>query len=435
MHLRDDSYLVVHAGSQLTRILFGLGDLLLPPTWQVPTRVFRSPQGYVAAASDNTSEVWPVVAGRIEDVEAFCFHLRQVVRLVMATNPQVAPGLVPLLLLLLLLWLRRLLEEVTRFVFEELPLAAFTVLPACLAAMFAVGKDNLLTACVIDVGHDKTDVCAIVDYQPVPYALETVPVGGLLINAALAPRLPQLLALQIESLKRSSIFEVLLPADKKASFFGADGLEDEGALDVAAIVTSDDPSKALNAETTGKLAAPNASLEVNQFTDEHGAVVAVHKQRFQGTEQLIAAILPAVYDALARIDDTNKRQELWNNLVITGATTAIAGFSDALLVQLADDWLVAPPLSKAELALATYQGSVAGVDLYSFFQVPRAMHPVRLPEYFPEWKKVEHSYEQCLPMLGGLIYAKQVFVDNDEGYVTKQSYDEEGPVALWAASY
>lgn len=66
-------------------------------------------------------------------------------------------------------------------------------------------------------------------------------VGGNDINKQLSKLLPNLTSSQIESLKKSSIYEVLNDEDKQNSFFGKDGFhqdEDDNEFDVAAIVTS-----------------------------------------------------------------------------------------------------------------------------------------------------------------------------------------------------
>ncbi|GMF03752.1 unnamed protein product [Ambrosiozyma monospora] len=191
--------------------------------------------------------------------------------------------------------------------------------------MFAYG--SYANACVIDVGYQKTEVTPIVDYQVFVPGSKVLDLGGQFINERLARLLPDLTPAQIETLKKSSIFESLSAEDAKNSFFGTDALaeknaDEDGVFDVAAIVTSDKSTREILAEQEkqkkgkkqAKKVKQNSELERNKFVDDDGYVIEVGKERFQGSAELIDSIARTVYKSLLHVTDPKRRQECYDAL-------------------------------------------------------------------------------------------------------------------------
>ena len=70
---REENFLLVHAGSQETKVLFGLQESLTPPQFKIPTVVYHDQLTNQYRATDPAGEyvkIHPIVGSRIVDVEA-----------------------------------------------------------------------------------------------------------------------------------------------------------------------------------------------------------------------------------------------------------------------------------------------------------------------------------------------------------------------------
>jgi len=311
-------------------------------------------------------------------------------------------------------------------------LNAFTIIPSSLSTIYAYGAQS--SGIVIDIGCDKTEITPIVDYGVVNHAKKLINVGGNDINVNLSKFLPHLSSSQIESLKKSSIYEVLNDEDKKNSFFGKDGLkndkDEDSEFDVAQIVTSGNTREFLEEREKKGEKIPNAQLENNKFIDEDGKEITVGKERFKGTDNLIHNISNGVYDSLSKVVDLNKRQDCWDNILVVGRTSKLKGFIDALNTQLIEDHLVGKDIQENPAQVAFQSTSSSSIV---FNQVPNSIRFGKMPEYFPEWKKTGYSDGF---FLGGQIVSKQIFgTHNENFFVTRQGYNDKGPLAIWETSF
>lgn len=375
--------------------------------------------------------IYPISKGRIVNIDAFNFFLKLIYKSILSKHPNV--NNIPFLLLSSSEWSRLDIEYITQYVFESMELNAFTIIPSSLATVYAYGAQP--NGVIIDIGYDKTEITPVVDYEVVNHAKKTLEKGGNDINEELSKLLPNLTSQQIELLKKSPIFEVLNDEDKKNSFFGKDGLSandtGENEFDVAAIVTSGRTREILEErEKRAQDAIPNAQLEKNSFIDQDNNEVTIGKERFKGTESLISSISLKTREALNKIVDLSKRQECWDHILIVGKTSKIKGFIDSLNTQLIEDHLVGKELQENP-AQAAFQTTSSSSIVYN--QVPNSVRFGKMPEYFPEWKKAGYSDGF---FLGGQIVAKQIFGTNNENFfVTRQSYNEKGPLAIWETSF
>jgi len=206
-----------------------------------------------------------------------------------------------------------------------------------------------------------------------------------------------------------------------------------------------------------------------------------------GTERFLAAsdgildtIADTIYRTILSVDDTSKRQDAWDGLVICGSGSKVRGFKDSLLATLNNRFLVSPSsatmfMSELPSNMATPSGTGSMTPNASFMGTPphqpptaSAVNPLLLaattasnpalananssygglngtthsshsqsptsiktaipPSYFPEWK----SYEEAV-FLGSQIAAKVIFVvdqGTSKGCLTRMEFNEEGPSAI-----
>lgn len=431
----------------------------MPPDIEIPTVVYKSYSAdgkvsYHSQPSESREEIRPIENGSITDLSAFLGFLRLVYVSILHDTSTRRPDAfegelsnIPLLLMGHHSWSQFESESITQFVFESLQIKNALLLPVSLASSYAMG--SLQNCCVIDIGTNHTDVIPIIDYTPLDAYTSKISYGGQLINDQLSKLLPDLTADQIEDLKKSPIFEVLTEDAKKLSAFDfqENSETDEGALDVAAIVTSGRDTREILEERERQKTeknVPNAQLESNTFTDRHGNTITVGKSRFQGCDQLIKKISSRVGKALDQIDDIVKLRGIWENIIVIGGTSAIHGFKEALLAQLMVDYLKVEPederLKREQEAMgalpAKRKNKFMGTGFISnleYVQAPSVIKLAKYPEYFPEWKK--HGYSK-IAFLGAQIVSKQIFTHSkDTFYMTKEKYDARGPAGLWEVMF
>lgn len=357
------------------------------------------------------------------------------------------PPLTALLLLTSEPWNRLQIENITQYVFETLKIPAFSILPTSLSATFAYGVQD---AVVIDVGKDKTEITPVIEYTPITVSQQTIKYGSSLINKYLEKNLPDLTPGQVEDLKKSDIYEVLSEDAAKNSWFGLNDMpdtkttEDDGVIDVAAIVTSGRTREILAEREKEKHQKPgekekaNEDREFNTFTDSEGKIIQVGKERFHGAEELIDKIASSVGEVLKHLHNVNGRQECWDNVIIVGRGSSIKGFKEALLFSLQSKFVISRPTTGSELPsmFNTGYNTPTGLGTPSYSrggqghgQVPVQIRVPKTLDYFPEWKS--HGWEEA-SILGAQIAAKQIFGGSVDGtYVSRTDYNEMGPPSIW----
>ncbi|AQZ15304.1 ARP9 (YMR033W) [Zygosaccharomyces parabailii] len=454
---RLDSILIIYPKSQTTVVQFGLhDDVFLVPDVEFPTRVYKTVNSsgisvYSSAATPSSEEIHPIQNGSIVDLEAFLFFLRLIyVSILSNRSKQSGPesfdaelSNIPVFIITHHSWSQFQLETITQFLFEVLRTNGTMLLSTALSATYAMG--SLQNCCVIDIGTTHTDIVPVVDYAPVDALSSSLPCGGQTINESLAKLLPELSESTIEGLKKSPIFEVLSDDAKESSAFTfhENPDDDDGSLDVAAIVTSGRDTREILEERErqkNEKNISNAQMEKNTFVDPDGNTVTVGKQRFQGCDELIGKISDRVGKVLDQIDDVIKLRAIWENIIIVGGVSSIQGFKEGLLNRLIKDHLVTEPEEErqkrekdaVEALSAKKKSKFLGGGLLSnieYVQAASVIRGAKYPDYFPEWKK--YGYDK-IPFLGAQIISKQIFAHSkDTFYLARETYDAKGPNALW----
>lgn len=352
---------------------------------------------YEEDVTSDEGAVYPIVSGRIVDWPCFFALLTHIYN---ALSP---PFHTPILLISQPAWTMRDREAITQFVFEKFKVPAFSIMDSAVATCYGYG---VTTATVIDVGKSKVDVTAVTDCQVSEYgrgiALEGC--GG----DAMTDRLVELLGSRgftremCEQLKRSNIAEILAPGTPlpgaaatarqgtnpaaAASTGGtggndaiprgpgdgtqigtdSNGEEDEGVLDVAAIVSGntteylakmekEKTSKKGGAEPKHKN-APNHQKEKATFQFEefvpldddnaptsgsrryirHTREIEVGAERFllatpvqncgpRLTSGILEDIAAQVYHTILSVQNATRRSELWDSIIIVGCGSRVRG--------------------------------------------------------------------------------------------------------------
>ncbi|KAJ5615326.1 hypothetical protein N7537_000440 [Penicillium hordei] len=366
-------------------------------------------------ASDEGA-IYPIENGRIVDWPCFFALLTHI------HNTLSPPFHTPILLIGQPVWSARDREAITQFVFEKFKAPAFSLMDSALAACYGYGT---ATATIVDVGKGKVDVTAVTDFAVNEHgrgiALEGC--GG----DAMTDRLVELLGPKgftremCEQLKRSNITEILpsgtpLPGSSATARQGANpatavstggsdgdesaprgpgdgtqtgiegdnGDEEEGVLDVAAIVSGNPTEYLANVEkekaTTKKGAVdpkgarlPNSKKEKASFQFEefvqleeekaaaHGARqyirhtrdIEVSVERFlltsprstvgnRLTSGILEDIATQIHHTILAVPDATKRSELWDSLIIVGCGSKVKGFTQALLAVITQKFILSP---------------------------------------------------------------------------------------------
>ncbi|KAK9235180.1 actin-domain-containing protein [Lipomyces kononenkoae] len=444
---RDEVVFVIQIGSQTTKIQYGLPESLTPPQRTVPTRVYNASDGDAKALysleGKESEAIYPIRKGRIDNMDALLYLIESLYRT--TTNSHTDSPFAPILLTCNSEWQPKQIEEIITYLFKQVHVPAVTIIPESLAALYAYA---LQIACVVNIGDEKTEITPIVDFNIVESAQSVVEIGGNDINKALESLLPTLQSYQIEELKRSPIYEVL--GDKSMSFFGepsepaTSSMEDEGIVDVAAIVANGNAREILaqreQKKSSKQVDLKNSEMPRNSFVDSKGQTVEVGTERFKGTEDMIEKLSHEIGNVIGKLDDIARRGDCWENIIIVGGPTIIKGFVDAMLLSLQEHFLITRGTTYSELpsGLNTpgYGTPPATPAIYGqtlgHGQVPTTIKLAKMAEYFIGWKG--HTWEDA-PFLGSQIAAKQIFTPGiasiDGAYVSREDFAEHGAGEIW----
>lgn len=295
---REEQILIVCPGSRTTMAQLGCSELT-PPTHRFPTRMFRDgdewrpyhtfkrtkvvagveQDEWVEDVDSDEGAVFPIEGGRIVQMQAFLAFLDHVHGMLTTTYHNT-----PIMLMASPQWTRPDCEAIAQYVFEKTRTPALCMLHSGLATQYGLRWPNMT---VVDIGFEKVDVTAIHDGRVVNHMDLGSPNPDRHISGGevFTQRLAKLLQAKgfdrdmAEQLKKSAICEVLpyapgekalveLPEEsaaapppaaapvaaeppkvpeppKPSGLTGDDDGEntetngdDDGVLDVAAIVTS-----------------------------------------------------------------------------------------------------------------------------------------------------------------------------------------------------
>ena len=449
---KEDNFLIIYPSSRFTVFSFGLSDSLSPPQFKIPSVVYRNTttNEFQSTSNDQTTEIYPIVQNKIVNLDAFNHLLKIILQSIINDHPTVTINQIPMLLIIpSLTWSRNSLEYITKYVIESLEITAFNIVDLSLAATFGAGQ--LTSSTVVYVDHENIQVVPVVGYQAIKFAGKIVNnEGGITINRELKKLFPNLSESQLEDLKESGIYEVLIDQNEQS------GLDEIQEFDVAKILTDENGQNIGDVEKQEvDSTKANRDLERNFFIDSQTKEkVWVGKERFSGTASLVKLIAKSIYSALLQIPDIDRRQDCYDNIILVGSVFKIPGLKEAVLLKLTQDYLVTEP-SSDDQKLEDQSGVNAAIMKYqqadeigdgdnqqsNTSQVPNSIKLAKFADYFPEWKKPKEfgGSWQDVYFLGGQIYSKQIFSGSShhhgkELFVGSDMYEERGPQSIWDAS-
>ncbi|RDW84053.1 putative chromatin remodeling complex subunit (Arp9) [Aspergillus mulundensis] len=362
---------------------------------------------YEEDIASEEGAIWPMQKGRIVDWECFFALLTHVY------NTLSPPFHTPIMLVAEPVWSLRDREAITQFVFEKFKTPAFCLMDSAAAVCYGYGVQ---TATVIDVGKDKVDVTAVTDFQVNEHgrgvALEGC--GG----DYMTDRLLELLGSKgfsremCEQLKRSNITELLPagtplpgaaatarqngpPAGSNTQLGGvengqpknangtAENEEDEGVLDVAAIVSGNtseflaarekDKGTKKGADAAKPVRLPNSKKEKATFQHQEFVKLEPEKDAPSGPSRfmrqtrdievsverflsatpmqkkgerlssgLLEDIATQIHHTILAVPDATKRSDLWDSLIIVGNGSKVKGFTQALISTITQKFVLSP---------------------------------------------------------------------------------------------
>ncbi|KAL3479669.1 actin-domain-containing protein [Aspergillus californicus] len=365
---------------------------------------------YEEDVASDEGAIYPMENGRIVDWACFFALLSHV------HNTLSPPFHTPIMLIAEPVWSLRDREAITQFVFEKFKTPAFCLMDSALAVCYGYGVS---TATIVDVGKDKVDVTAVTDFMVNEHGRGTAleGCGGDFMTDRLLELLgPMGFTREIcEQLKRSSITELLpqgtpLPGtaptarqdtNQSPDPDAPDGIsegaknqvleneEDEGVIDVAAIVSGNtsasdylakreqekaEKSASKKAAEHAKAARlPNSKKEKATFQYQEfvrlepekdtpsgpGRFIRQTRDIEVGVERFLAAspkqklddrlssgiledIATQIHHTILAVPDATKRSDLWDSLIIVGNGSKVKGFTQALLGTINQKFVLSP---------------------------------------------------------------------------------------------
>ncbi|KAF9175899.1 hypothetical protein BGX21_010700 [Mortierella sp. AD011] len=278
-------------------------------------------------------------------------------------------------------WTKEEHERITQIFFENFNVPGLYLAEEPLMTLYGCAA---VTGLVIDIGHNKTEITPILDTQIQRNAIQTIPLAGadfdsyflelLKADAQLVREYGEPLDLEFaRHLKESSVCQVLCKDEKESK-------------------------NRVQAEYNGK-----------EFT--------VGSARYKAYEPLfnpdlvrkralniIEAIHAAQFGCKAE-----KRQSLWEAMIITGGSCQVKGLQSRIQSEIEDSLTVS--------------------ENFGEFQV-REVRFLKIPDYFPALKDsiVDAGF------LGSEIVAKLIFPD-PRNYINKVDYNESGPSVVHTKTF
>ncbi|KAJ3248418.1 general RNA polymerase II transcription factor [Chytriomyces hyalinus] len=386
---KDAVHIVIETGSRSLRV--GRSDYLLAPV-KLQTRIARIQRdgNSVLVAGEELTKLiasrtdldirHPMALSRVVDWDAFEDLLKYAVvkelGIRRASNESAAIVVVPLS------WSTVHVERLVQIMFETINVPGLFVLDSPLAALYAAG---LVTGLVVDVGHETTDIAAVLDSAVCRQSSQTIPIGG-----------KHILAYLKSLLKADPVFMASL---------GNLELDDEL---VASYMTSGQ-CKLLNAKEWTKPPLLN-TIKRTEWSYK-GVALSIGAQRHQAFEILFqpslagldqVGLAEATYiTAMGATDALEKRFSLWESILLTGGVSNVAGLQD-----------------RYESEMAIY---ISASATSNDFQA-KDLKFVGIPEFFSAYKEgnADAAY------LGGILVARLTL--NSAGqHITKSDYNELGP--------
>ncbi|KXS14377.1 actin-like ATPase domain-containing protein [Gonapodya prolifera JEL478] len=324
--------------------------------------------------------VTPIISrGRVKDWEALTVLLRHIIFDLLEVDPNRNDH--PVIASVPVYWGIESMQRLTQILFEDCAVPGFFLVEQPLAAVYAMG---FVSGVVVDIGHDVTSVCAVLDNEPQVQSLVTLPIGGAQVDAAL-----------LKLLQSDPPFCLMLGREPDLDI--ASRVKEVAALEV--------PIEGLKlAGTIKEVEIDGVKLPIPQI--RHHATEALFpvsdESHFVSHPDLAGAIVRCLNSC-----EPDKRPSLAESVIICGGSSKFDGLRTRLDVLLKSYF----PASET---LGDYQ--------------PRELRYLRLPEYMPLFEKAPHA----LHFVGAALTGRAVYISppQDRCWISKYEYSEMGPAVV-----
>ncbi|KAG0052775.1 hypothetical protein BGZ83_002129 [Gryganskiella cystojenkinii] len=278
-------------------------------------------------------------------------------------------------------WTKEEHERITQIFFENFNVPGLYLAEEPLMTLYGCAA---VTGLVIDIGHNSTEITPIIDTQIQRNAVQTVPVAGSDFDTYFLKLLQE---------DTQLIKEYGEPLDLEF----ARHLKESG---VCQVLGKDEKEPKIRAQA-----------------EYNGKMFTVGSARFRAAEPLFNPdlvgkralnIVEAIHAALLGCK-AEKRQSLWEAIIVTGGSCQIAGLQARIQGEIEDSLTVS--------------------ENFGEFQV-REVKFLKIPDYFPALKdSIVHA-----GFLGSEIVAKLIFPD-PRNYINKVDYNESGPSVVHTKTF
>ncbi|KAG0028689.1 general RNA polymerase II transcription factor [Podila clonocystis] len=278
-------------------------------------------------------------------------------------------------------WTKEEHERITQIFFENFNVPGLYLAEEPLMILYGCAT---VTGLIIDIGHNSTEITPIIDTQIQRNAIQTIPLAGADIDAYFLQQLRQ---------DAQLVREYGEPMD----------------LEFARHLKESGVCQALAKDEKGANARTHAEYNGKRFT--------VGSVRYKAVDPLfnpdlvgkrVLNIIDAIHAALYGVKP-EKRQALWESIIVTGGSCQIAGLQNRIQSAIEDSLTVS--------------------ENFGEFQV-REVKFLKIPDYFPSLKdSIVHA-----GFLGSEIVAKLIFPD-PRNYINKVDYNESGPSVVHTKTF
>ncbi|KAG0351647.1 general RNA polymerase II transcription factor [Podila minutissima] len=278
-------------------------------------------------------------------------------------------------------WTKEEHERITQIFFENFNVPGLYLAEEPLMILYGCAT---VTGLIIDIGHNSTEITPIIDTQIQRNAIQTILLAGADIDAYFLQQLRQ---------DAQLVREYGEPMD----------------LEFARHLKESGVCQALAKDEKGANARAHAEYNGKRFT--------VGSVRYKAVDPLfnpdlvgkrVLNIIDAIHAALYGIKP-EKRQALWESIIVTGGSCQIAGLQNRIQSAIEDSLTVS--------------------ENFGEFQV-REVKFLKVPDYFPSLKdSIVHA-----GFLGSEIVAKLIFPD-PRNYINKVDYNESGPSVVHTKTF
>ncbi|KAI9359600.1 actin family [Zopfochytrium polystomum] len=264
-------------------------------------------------------------------------------------------------------------ELFVQIMFEQMNVPGLFVGDAPVMAAFGCG---VLSALVIDIGHDTTSISAVVDCVFQRHASQTIPVGGRTLRTYLATLLKA-----EPALKDAPIDDAFVKALLESELCEVKPFKE------MALPPLVDGTKPVDFEYDGKTYPIGAARFKVMECLFDPSLAKVHEMSIADLAVLVAG---------ASVEQLDKRLALWDSVLLTGGVSPVKGLKERLENEL--------------------NSRLSASQTSNEFQAKDCKF-VKVPEYFLAYKDSPGD----ITFLGGIITAK---------HITKADYNEMGPAVF-----